>query len=234
MAKIRKIMTAGPLTIETLYPAPNPRDTMAARQGRKNVTSQAMRMMNKKYAYQKLELQLAANIKPGDWKIVLTYNDSRLPTTRKAVQKDLSSFMRQLRQSREFDLCYFYRIEHKHKAGTRYHIHIYMTSGPESKKELGMIWGNGKVYCENIIIDCENTYEQLARYMVKESPDKLGQHLYDHSHHIKKPEYDRIRVTDDTKLSPPDGCMVLDDTGQVNTIYGGFRTIKYMSFSFPR
>ena len=114
-------------------------------------------------------------------------------------------------------------------AGTRYHIHIYMSGGQESAKQLEAIWGNGKVYCKPIDINPDETYEQLARYMVKEAPDKLGQHLYDHSRHILKPECDRMRVKDDETLHPPNGVLVLNDTGQVDTVYGSFRTIKYMA-----
>ncbi|MGN0999487.1 MAG: hypothetical protein ACI4PO_08040 [Faecousia sp.] len=230
MAKIIRIAKAGPLTIETIYPAPRPRESFAARQGRINVTSQAMRYQNIRYAYQRLELQLAANIRPGDWKVVLTYQPDRLPKTKEAAKKDFSAFIRRLRKYRCDDWCYFYRLEHKHKAGNRYHFHIYMTAGPESKDDLTAIWGNGIVYLDPIIIDADNPYEQLARYMVKEAPDKLGQHLYDHSHHIKKPEYERIRVPEDTQLIAPAGSMVLMDTGKATTLYGEHRTIKYMQF----
>lgn len=228
MAKIRKIISAGKLTIETIYPAPRPRDSYAARQGRKNVTTQAMQMLNKRYAYQRLELQLAANILPGDFNVVLTYTPERLPSNREQVRKDLTSFFRKLRRNRGKGLTYFYKIEHKHKAGNRYHIHIYMSGGPENAKALETIWGNGRVFCAPIDINPDNPYEQLARYMVKEAPDKLGQHLYDHSRHIRQPECDRLRVGDDAVLHPPDGCVILNDTGRVDTVYGSFRTIKYM------
>lgn len=228
MAKIKKIMTAGPLTIETIYPAPRSRDSPAARQGRKNITTQAMRMMNQKYAYQKVELQMAANLKPYDYNIVLTYDDAHLPPNRKAALKDFSAFLRKIRKLSNQPFVYFYRLEHKHKAGSRYHFHIYCTAIPITAKRLERLWGNGKIYRKDIIIDPDNTFEQLARYMIKERPDKLGQHLCDHSQGLRKIEVDRIRMPDDAQLQPPDGCLVLDDTGQVNTIYGSFRTIKYM------
>lgn len=230
MSQIRKIMTAGPLTIETIYPAPRPRESYAARQGRKDVTSQAMKMLNKRHAYQRLELQLAANITNGDFNVVLTYAPERMPSNREQVKKDLSSFFRKFRRRRDGNIVYFYKIEHKHKAGTKYHIHIYMSGGQEDVKQLSAIWGNGHVYLSKIKISPDETYEQLARYMTKEAPDKLGLHLYDHSRHIRQPEMDRIRVGDDVTLEPPAGAMVLDDTGKVNTIYGRYRTIKYMTF----
>ena len=56
MAKFKKIIVAGPLVVETVYPAPNPRDSQGVRQGKKALSSEAQRRMNLKYAYQKLEL----------------------------------------------------------------------------------------------------------------------------------------------------------------------------------
>ncbi len=229
MAKIRKILTAGALTIETVYPAPRPRDSYAARQGRKNVATEAQRLLNLKYAYQKLELQLAANIRPGDWKIVLTYQPERLPPSRKAAHRDLSHFLRKMRRSRSDDWCYFYRMEHKHKAGTNYHFHLYISSGAETPEDIEKMWGQGHVYLDPIKINGDNTYEQLARYMVKEAPDKLGQHLWGHSQHLRQPECDRIRVPENFELTPPAGAAVLFDTGRTSSIYGSSRTIKYMA-----
>lgn len=228
MAQIRKIMTAGPLTIETIYPAPRPRDTYAERQGKKDMTTEAMKMMNLNYAYQRLELQLAANINNGDFNVCLTYTPDRLPGNREQVKKDLSSFFRKLRRRRQKKIVYFYKIEHKHKAGNKYHIHIYMDSGPENQDQLTAIWGNGNVHLQKIKISPAENYEQLARYMCKEAPDKLGLHLYDHSRHIKKPEIDRLRVGDEVTIEPPYGVIVLNDTGRVETAYGKRRTIKYM------
>lgn len=228
MAKIHKIITAGPLSMETIYTAPSPRDSIAARQGKRQLARDATRDMNKKTATLKLELQLAANIRPGDWKIVLTYRPDRLPPNREAAKKDFSAFIRKLRRPKGAR-CYFYRLEHKHKSGTNYHFHVYMTAGPETKDELEALWGNGFIYLDRIVIDKDNTYEQLARYMVKETPDKLGQHLFDHGHHIRKPQCERVWVSDDTQLEAPPGAMVLTDSGKVESVYGSYRRLKYMA-----
>lgn len=228
MAKVHKIITAGPLSMETIYTAQSPRDSIAARQGKRQLARDATRDMNKKTATLKLELQLAANIRPGDWKIVLTYRPDRLPPNREAAKKDFSAFIRKLRRPKGAR-CYFYRLEHKHKSGTHYHFHIYMTAGPETKDELEAIWGNGFIYLDRIVIDKDNTYEQLARYMVKEVPDKLGQHLFDHSHHIRQPQCERVWVSDDTQLEAPPGAMVLTDSGKVESVYGSYRRLKYIA-----
>ena len=52
MSKFKKIIVAGPLVVEAVYPAPHPRDSRTVRQGKKALSSQAQQMMNLKYAYQ--------------------------------------------------------------------------------------------------------------------------------------------------------------------------------------
>ena len=230
MAKIRKIMTAGPLTIECIYPAPSPRDPEPVRRAKKNQSTEARRYLNLKYAYQKLELQLAANIRPGDWFLTLSYRDDALPPNRKAAMKDLSAFLRRMRSRRKHPWCYFYRLEHKHSRGTRYHFHIVMTAGNESREDMEAIWRNGNVELHKINITPAKPYEALARYMTKESPDKLGQRLWCHSLGIRKPETDRIRMPDDGDIQAPEGAAVLDDSGTVRTAYGSWRRIKFLRF----
>ena len=46
MAKFKKIIVAGPLVVETIYPAPNPRDTVGVRAGKKSLSSEAQQRMN--------------------------------------------------------------------------------------------------------------------------------------------------------------------------------------------
>ena len=187
MAKIRKIITAGCLTIESIYTAYSPRDGYVARAEKRKISTEAQKWQNLKNAYQKLELQLAANIRPGDWKVCLTYAPEQLPSNRAAAQKDITAFLRRLRARRREPWVYFYRLEHKHKAGNHWHFHLYMTRGPETLDDLARLWGKGDVnYCAPIVIDEDETYEKLARYIVKEAPDKLGQHLWEHSRGLAK------------------------------------------------
>lgn len=231
MAQIRKVMVAGALVVETIYPAPRPHDSYAARQGRSRLSSQAQRLLNRRNATQKLELSLAANLPPGSWKIVLTYRPEAVPATREQAMKAVKGFLRKLRERRQREgipyRCW-HRAEHKHKSGTKWHHHIYITAGSETPEELEALWGCGLVYIDKIVIDADHTYEQLARYMIKERPDKLGQMLWSCSRGLQKPDLDRIRMPDDAQLEPPDGVIMLEDSGTVRTVYGSFRTIKYM------
>lgn len=234
MAKIRKICTAGPLTIESIYTAYSPRDGFVARAEKKKLSSDAQQWQNLKNAYQKLEFQLAANIRPGDWAMCLTYRPERRPRDRAAAQKDITAFLRKLRARRGGDWCYFYRLEHKHKNGTNYHFHLYLTSGPETGDDIHRLWGNGEIeYIKKIAITSEQTYERLARYMVKEHPDKLGHHLWEHSRGLKKPEIDRIWLPDDADISVPPGCVLLDEVAGSRSIYGSYHSIKFMALPNP-
>ena len=87
MSKFKRIITAGPLVVEAVYPAPHPRDSRAVRQGKKALSSQAQQMLNFKYAYQKLELLIAANFGEKDLFVTLTYDDDHLPEDRKEALK---------------------------------------------------------------------------------------------------------------------------------------------------
>lgn len=230
MAKIRKIITAGCLTIESIYTAYSPRDGYVARAEKRKISTEAQKWQNLKNAYQKLELQLAANIRPGDWKVCLTYAPDQLPPNRAAAQKDIAAFLRRLRARRQEPWVYFYRLEHKHKAGSRWHFHLYLTRGPETADDLARLWGKGDVnYCAPIIIDEEETYEKLARYIVKEAPDKLGQHLWEHSRRLAKAEVDRVRLPDDADISVPPGCILLGECSGSRSIYGSYHSIKFMA-----
>lgn len=230
MAKIRKIITAGCLTIEAIYTAYSPRDGYVARAEKRKISTEAQKWQNLKNAYQKLELQLAANIRPGDWKVCLTYAPDQLPPNRAAAQKDIAAFLRRLRSRRREPWVYFYRLEHKHKAGSHWHFHLYLSRGPETSDDLARLWGKGDVnYCAPIVIDEDETYEKLARYIVKEAPDKLGQHLWEHSRGLAKAEVDRVRLPDDADIFVPPGCILLGECSGSRSIYGSYHSIKFMA-----
>lgn len=92
MSKFKRIIVAGPLVVEAVYPAPHPRDGRAVRQGKKYLSSQAQQMMNLKYAYQKLELLIAANFGERDLYATLTYDNEHLPGNRQEALKKIKAF----------------------------------------------------------------------------------------------------------------------------------------------
>ena len=92
MAKFKKIIVAGPLVVECVYPAPNPRDSAGVRAGKKALSSAAQQQMNLKYAYQKLELLIAANFGVRDLYVTLTYDDAHLPRNRAEARAAMRAF----------------------------------------------------------------------------------------------------------------------------------------------
>lgn len=232
MAKFKKIIVAGPLVVECVYPAPNPRDSLGVRQGKKALSSEAQRRMNLKYAWQKLELEIAANFGTRDIYATLTYDDDHLPGSRKECAAAVKAFLRKLRAARMKqgqELRYIYVIEHKHGDG-RWHVHILLNSTGSDYDLIRTLWGQGNAEFKSLRVDREKNYESLARYLCKEQRDKVGQRLWSGSRNLRKPEKECFRVPNDTPLSPPKSSpLVLEDTGDVVTAYGHYRYIKYLA-----
>lgn len=236
MAKFKKIIVAGPLVVEAVYPAPNPRDSLGVRQGKRALSSEAQRRMNLKYAYQKLELEIAANFGAGDIYATLTYSDEALPADRKEANKRIQAFWRRLRAARRAqsqELKYIYVTEHKHGDG-RWHHHVIINSTGEDYDQILKLWQYGGVYFKRIVIDRDKNYETLARYLCKEQREKVGLRMWSCSRNLTKPERECFRVPNDTPLTAPSDALVLADTGDIVTSYGHYRYIKYLAGGNPR
>ncbi len=231
MAKFKKIIVAGPLVIETVYPAPNPRDSEGVRQGKRHLSSEAQQRMNLKYAWQKLELEIAANFGVKDLYATLTYDDEHLPSSRKEANAKVQAFWKRLRAARRDtrqELRYIYVTEHKHGDG-RWHHHVLINATGDDFDLIRQLWGQGQIDFTQIRIDRDKNYETLARYLCKEQRDKIGQRLWSGSRTLAKPERECFRVPNDTPLTPPLNATVFTDTGDINTPYGHFRYIKYLA-----
>lgn len=230
MAKFKKIIVAGPLVVETIYPAPNPRDGAGVRAGKKALSSEAQQRMNQKYAYQKMELEIAANYGVKDIYATFTYAPANAPTTRTEANKRMQAFWRKLRAARKAkgqELRYIYVTEHKHGDG-RWHHHVLINATGDDFALIRELWGLGGIDFVQIRIDREKNYDTLARYLCKEQRERLGTRQWSCSRNLHKPERECFRVPNDTPLTPPDGATVLMDTGDVTTAYGHFRYIKYL------
>jgi len=232
MSKFKRIIVAGPLVIEAVYPTPHPRDGRAARQGKKALSSRAQQLMNLKYAYQKLELEIAANFGVKDLYVTLTYDDTHLPTNRPEAVKKIKAFWKRLRaarRAREQELRYIYVTEHRHGEG-RWHHHVLINTTGEDYDEIRRLWGQGGVEFRSIRVDKEKNFETLARYLCKEQRDKLGLRLWSGSRNLRKPERECFRVPDDTPLRmPPKGRVIPLANSSMRTVYGDFYYIKYIS-----
>lgn len=239
MSKFKRIIVAGPLVVEAVYPAPHPKDGRAVREGKKSLSSQAQQMINLKYAYQKLELLIAANFGRKDIYATLTYDNAHLPDNRKEAMHRVDLFLRRLRKARKSkdqELRYIYNTEHKHRHENsymdgRWHHHILINSTGEDYDLIRRLWGQGNVEFRSIRVDKEKHFESLARYFCKEPREKPGDCLWSSSRFLRKPERECFRVPDDTplKMPPESRCIRLADTGDVKTAYGHYRYIKYIA-----
>ena len=115
--KTKKIVVAGPLVMEAIYPRGSAHDTPRQRAGKRKLSSEAQQRMNAKYSYQKLELQLAANYMPGDLWVTVTYDDAHLPESRAEAELRFKYFLRKLRaaRGRKAAPVVHWCTEHKHE-----------------------------------------------------------------------------------------------------------------------
>ena len=77
--KMKKIIHAGALVIEAVYPRMDRRDSERARAAKRKASTEAQKRMNQIYSWQKLELMLAANFRPGDLVVTLTCRRAARP-----------------------------------------------------------------------------------------------------------------------------------------------------------
>ena len=230
MSYYKRVITAGPLVVQAIYPAPHPRDSERVRAGKRHLSSEAQQKMNWKYSWQKLELELAANFRAKDLYCTLTYDDAHLPGSRAEAIKRIKAFWRKLRTARagkRLELRYLYVTEHKHGDG-RWHHHVLINATGHDYDQIRELWGQGNVDFKQLRVDKDKNYESLAKYLCKEQRDKLGHRLWSGSRNLHKPEKECYRVPDDHDIVAPKKATVLTDAHE-QTAYGHYHYIKYIA-----
>lgn len=229
--KMKKIIHAGALVIEAVYPRMDRRDSERARAAKRKASTEAQKRMNQIYSWQKLELMLAANFRPGDLVVTLTYDDAHLPESRKASELRLKYFRQQLTVHRVMtgqELVMIWNTEHKHGDG-RWHHHAVINATGDDYDLIRRLWIYGSdIEIKPLRVDKEKNYETLARYMCKEEGERLGQRKWSYTRNARKPEVETFRVEEDTTVQVPKGATeisVFSDSNQ----YGSARVIKYLA-----
>ena len=229
--KMKKIIHAGALVIEAVYPRVDRRDSERARAAKRKASTEAQKRMNQIYSWQKLELMLAANFRPGDLVVTLTYDDAHLPESRKASELRLKYFRQQLAAHRLMTgqgLVMIWNTEHKHGDG-RWHHHTVLNATGDDYDQIRKFWIYGSdIEIKPLRVDKEKNYETLARYMCKEEGERLGQRKWSYTRNARKPEVETFRVEEDTTVQVPKGATeisVFSDSNQ----YGSARVIKYLA-----
>ena len=229
--KTKKIIHAGALVVEAVYPRVQRSDSGKVRAAKQKASSAAQQRMNNIYSYHKLELMLASNFRPGDLVITLTSDDAHLPKDRKQAAGQLKYFRQQLgklRQEAGAELIMIWSTEHKHGDG-RWHHHIVINSTGEDYENIRRLW----IYGDNIEIkplrvDDKKNYASLARYMAKEEREKLGLRSWSYSRNCRKPEVETFAVEADTQLQAPKGSTVLEEHSE-RTEFASYKVIKYLA-----
>lgn len=236
--KTKKIIQAGPLVIEALYPRRLRSDTPAVRAAKQKASSAALARMNQVYSCQKLELLLAANFpRPGSGLVVtLTYDDRGLPKDRKQANARLKYFRAKLtaaRKARGQETVMFWSTEHRH-GEARYHHHLVVNNTGDDYELIRQLWTYGdNVEIRPLRVDRDKNWATLARYMAKETRERLGLRAWSYTRNAKKPETEVFPVEADTTIQPPAGSTVLLDAGE-RTAVTAWRVVKYLAPGWER
>lgn len=222
MAKTLRSIWAGPVQVHSLSSRGRRGDSPSQRAAKHKASSDAQRRMNQIYAYQRLELLLAANFPaPGSAHVVtLTYDDRHLPRSRADVNKHLTAFRRKLNDLRRRaglpELIMFWSIEVLTSASGRWHVHAVINNTGDDYGMIRAAWRFGsEIDIEPLRVDDEKNHETLARYMTKEAREaqdyavRPGTPSYSHTRNIVKPERETRVVPDDYAIEIPADAVVL-------------------------
>ena len=228
MAKRKKTITAGNIVKTIIYTAPEPCDSARARGVKSRMTTAAQKAINDKTARGRLEMLLSANFVGHDLFVTLTYRDADLPEKRAAAVENVHKFLKHLRAHRRARgqlLKYIYTTENKH-GDVRLHHHLVINATERDLEAIHSLWTFGD------IIDLEYVskygYETLALYITKEGVEyrPVGAQMWTGSRNLEKPKVEISYVPNDTTLTVPPGCFVLEREEKM-TEYGHYCYIKY-------
>lgn len=229
MAKILKTITAGKYCWQVLYPRIKRTDDQMARASKKKQRSAAQAFLDLKHVYQKIELWIMCNLRPGDHFLTLTYDDAHLPQSRKQAMGQHRAFRKRLKaeyDARGKKFVAAWCLESITSAG-RYHFHMLCPKLCRNDAEIFLrCWRNGGVDVAAIRVGHGKTYEGLARYLAKEYPEKVGQHAWSCTRGSLRPMAVSETVGDGYQLKVPDGCELIGKSESV-TPFGEFTAIKF-------
>lgn len=228
--KTKKIVTAGPLVVEAIYPRGSAQDSPRVRAGKRRLSTEAQKRLNAKHSFQKLELILAANFVPGDFVVTLTYDNEHLPRSRTQAVARLKEFRRRLaarRRAKGAELRMVWNAENVFDQG-RWHHHCVINAAGEDFASLRELWPWGSdIEIQTLRIDRDHSFEALARYLCKEQRERPGLRSWSYTRSCRQPEVESFPVPDDTPLQPPKGATVYEDQRHANE-FGSWRVVKYL------
>ena len=229
--KTKKIIQAGALVLEAVYPRGSAHDSPRTRAGKRKLSSEAQQRINLKHSYQKLELMIAANFRPGDLMVTLTYDEDNLPRSRTAATAKLKRFRADLKAARKAagrpEPVMIFNTENAFGEG-RWHHHIILNNVGEDYEELRRLWPWGSsLEIGRIKLDREHSFEGVARYLCKEARERPGLRSWSYTRNCKHPEIETFPVPDD-QAQLQKGALVYEDAREQNE-FGSWRYVKYLA-----
>lgn len=197
--------------------------------------------MNFRCAYQKLQLQLAANFNKGDLWVTFGYDDDHLPANRKEAKKQIAAFFDRLRKSRKLagkELKYVYVIHELQDDGSRrlHHHLVISATGEGDYDEIRSLWPNGSNIEICRVADSghygHDDFLELAQYLIRErnpdaKPTAVGDKGWCSSRNLVKPEVHSEMVDENITITAPPGAFIIDTDSKRNE-YGVFDYIVYL------
>lgn len=229
-----KQYTAGALVIAVESTETPRRGTEFQRAQAQKCSDQARRLLNFKASFQKLELKMAANFRPGDLWVTFTYEPGRLPRNKQGAKECMKAFWRALRAQRAKrgdPLRYIYVTEQTTDGEGRLHHHALINATGNDFDDLRDIWQRGFVDIRYFRLDREKTFESAARYLTKEPANgaakKVGERMWSCSRGLKSASAVSYRIPDGQTITPPLGSTVYQDHAYSNG-FGGYHYLKYL------
>lgn len=167
----------------------------AKREKRKKPTTEEQWKVNLRNATRKLTRKMNTNFNPGDYHLVLSYEQQYKPQTWEEMYEDVRKFLRDLRKEYKklgMELKYI-RVMERGKKGARHH-HIVLNEIPP--KILRKCWKKGRIHINPM--EESGQYRKLAAYFLKftDQAVKDGElkKRWDSSKNLKEPEIRRVIV----------------------------------------
>lgn len=231
MAKVRRIITAGRLVVDTVYTVRNGHEDERGRAAKAHITTAAQKALNLKASSGKLERLLYCNFTSSDLYLHLTYDNEHLPKSYKEANRVLRKFLRQLRDQRHREggepLRYIYVTEGLH-GDKRLHHHLFINGTGKDYEVIHSLWPYGIAYVEPVE---EEKLSGASVYLTKERHYKSedipnGAQAWTGSKNLLQPKVETMWVSDDMTIELPPKAFVIERESYQNE-YGSYTYLKY-------
>lgn len=176
-----KLVYAGDMIFGMVYPTFR---KAGARRGKFRETNETQKRLNERKSREHLTWMIHANFSKDDYVIHPTYNDSQMPESEEAFEKDTRNYIRRLKRlysKAGVELKYVYVMEYSD--GGRPHLHI-VVSGGVDRESVENAWSKGRCNTDRLQFN-ECGVVDLSQYIAKGR--RSGKRRYVTSKNLAKP-----------------------------------------------